>query len=597
MNDRLRWSMKAESQLKNSFKWTQASTIYTKPFKKNSMSNANYYCKGQSSSAGTSVGALLSTFILAMVFLFSVSETACGLPQEQFSFHHMILLLDQGPVHAQFGISLAKRPIEEQRADFVDQLIRRFDTDQDKTLSREEANKSFVLRRKLSRGTAAFLKHRNIKTVQKISKSEVRTMVKQLAGQPVVFRQNDTASQADEYIFNLLDADQSQVIDDIEMASAAGRLILRDTDQDGCIGFDEVQPPQPEPDPLLINVLDPMTTAPEVTHSVFSEILRNADEKLLPQRLLKKYDKNGNGRLSPQELRWDASRITGIDQNKDGELSRKELLRIKETPLDIDLTVDVSPAQAAVPELKILKTTGRKLDPIARPGISTMMLQNATLSISYRHVDPVQDAIVSTRRKFNLLDADVNGYLDQTEIQGETLLERGLFDQMDTDDNNKVFLNEIEDYVRQQAEVKAMACRVNVYDTGSGFFQSVDHNNDGRISVREMRSMKQSLAGLCVDKKPGVSREEPARRYHIEFSRGAFQVFGPGERATRETISFNTNIAIGPGWFVGSDRNNDGDLTWDEFLGHREDFHFLDADQDGLIDPVEANRASQLKQD
>ena len=74
-------------------------------------------------------------------------------------------------------------------------------------------------------------------------------------------------------------------------------------------------------------------------------------------------------------------------------------------------------------------------------------------------------------------------------------------------------------------------------------------------------------------------------------------MFGPGERATRETISFNTNIAIGPGWFIGSDRNNDGDLTWDEFLGHREDFHFLDADQDGLIDPVEAARASQLKQD
>ena len=558
------------------------------------MSNTNHFCREQSSSAGTSVGGLLSTLILAIVFSLLPSESAYGVPQDQFSFHHMILLLEQGPVHAQFGISLAKRPIEEQRADFVNQLINRFDTDKDKSLSREEANKSFVLRRKVSRGTAAFLKHKNIKASQTISRAEVRKMVKQLAGQPVVFRQNDSASQADEFIFGLLDEDQSKVIDDNEMASAAGRLILRDTDQDGCIGFDEVQPPQPEPDGLLV-LLDPTESAPEVTHSVFSEILRNADEPLLPRRMLKKYDKNRNGRLSPKELGWDASRITGIDQDQDGELSRKELSRIRETPLDIDLTVDVSPAQAAVPELKILQTTGKKLDPIARPGISTMMLQNATVSISYRHVDPVQDAIVNARRKFNMLDADINGYLDKFEIEGETLLQRGLFDQMDTDDDNKVFSNEIEDYVRQRAEVMAMACRVNVYDTGSGFFQSVDHNNDGRISVREMRTMKDSLAGLSADKEPGVSREEPARRYHIEFSRGAFQVFGPGERATRETISFNTNIAIGPGWFVGSDRNNDGDLTWDEFLGHREDFHFLDADQDGLIDPVEAMRAKELK--
>ena len=64
---------------------------------------------------------------------------------------------------------------------------------------------------------------------------------------------------------------------------------------------------------------------------------------------------------------------------------------------------------------------------------------------------------------------------------------------------------------------------------------------------------------------------------------------------TKETISFNTHISAGPKWFLGSDRNNDGDLTWNEFLGHREDFHALDADRDGLIDPIEASQADKLK--
>ena len=41
------------------------------------------------------------------------------------------------------------------------------------------------------------------------------------------------------------------------------------------------------------------------------------------------------------------------------------------------------------------------------------------------------------------------------------------------------------------------------------------------------------------------------------------------------------------------DRNGDGDLTWDEFLGPREVFHQLDADQDDLIDETEAKKASE----
>jgi hypothetical protein len=40
------------------------------------------------------------------------------------------------------------------------------------------------------------------------------------------------------------------------------------------------------------------------------------------------------------------------------------------------------------------------------------------------------------------------------------------------------------------------------------------------------------------------------------------------------------------------DRNGDGDLVWSEFLGPRDIFHQLDADHDGLIDPLEAVAAA-----
>ena len=51
---------------------------------------------------------------------------------------------------------------------------------------------------------------------------------------------------------------------------------------------------------------------------------------------------------------------------------------------------------------------------------------------------------------------------------------------------------------------------------------------------------------------------------------------------------------VGPIWFQRMDRNQDGDLTWKEFLGPRRVFEELDADHDGLIDPFEAERANAL---
>ena len=44
----------------------------------------------------------------------------------------------------------------------------------------------------------------------------------------------------------------------------------------------------------------------------------------------------------------------------------------------------------------------------------------------------------------------------------------------------------------------------------------------------------------------------------------------------------------GPRWFVRSDRNGDGAVTWAEFVGPRDAFDRLDADGDGALTPAEA---------
>ena len=143
------------------------------------------------------------------------------------------------------------------------------------------------------------------------------------------------------------------------MTTAAQRLFEHDQDDDECIGFDELQPPaEPTADPNLV-ALGLAQDRQEISHSVFSDLMRPAAERFLPQRLVRKYDLNGNGKLSPRELRWKVERIKSIDTNHDGELSRSELANIQDTPLDIDLTVDVAPVDAAKPEFHVHSSTGR----------------------------------------------------------------------------------------------------------------------------------------------------------------------------------------------------------------------------------------------
>jgi Ca2+-binding EF-hand superfamily protein len=52
--------------------------------------------------------------------------------------------------------------------------------------------------------------------------------------------------------------------------------------------------------------------------------------------------------------------------------------------------------------------------------------------------------------------------------------------------------------------------------------------------------------------------------------------------------------AKGPLWFRKMDRNNDGDVSFREWLGTEEEFRRIDADGDGLISADEADRADAL---
>jgi hypothetical protein len=306
---------------------------------------------------------------------------------------------------------------------------------------------------------------------------------------------------------------------------------------------------------------------------------------------VRRYDKNRDFALDAAELSWTSERISALDGDSNGKLDGKELAGWQAGIPDVDLKIDLRSADTAGGLIDVAGVTGKRLDDASRPDYAKLSLSGAVVTFSHRNLDPVALSITTAMREFNTMDADANGYLSRDEVAERIRFQRELFEFMDTDGDDKVFADEMKEYIRARAEPAASTCRMNLYDTGNGFFMALDTNADGRVSEREKRNSAASLASLDRDGQAGIMQTEPVRHFHIEFARGSYQLFGPSEQLLATTPAFQQRTPSGPIWFQRMDRNNDGDLVWNEFFGHIELFHELDVDHDELLDPQEAAKA------
>ena len=220
-----------------------------------------------------------------------------------------------------------------------------------------------------------------------------------------------------------------------------------------------------------------------------------------------------------------------------------------------------------------------------------------TIAVTYRHRDPIAEAKTNASTAFNEIDADANGYLDRDEIADHQRFERYLFDAMDRDEDDRVFAAEMMKYVEEYTEPSSTSCQITLLESGNGFFQLLDTSSDGRISIRELRKCEETLLAAAEDRSE-IDPKQMNKSYRIEIKRGGISLFGQVDRPTAEAPTSFLAPPSGPMWFQRSDRNEDGDLTWDEFMGPRAIFDQLDRDHDGLIDKersVESGRNSYAK--
>ncbi|HEY1380298.1 MAG TPA: EF-hand domain-containing protein [Gemmataceae bacterium] len=522
---------------------------------------------------------------LTVVVLVAAVARPADPPPDPESVRDVFLLLDRGPLHLRLTVTIAGQSPQAVRRDYLARLFKALDTNGDGKLTKAEFEKSPLNTARRGPGGRPMSAR---EAAEVVPATRLADALERVAGETLALRQNNAVRATDDAVFATLDVNKRGVLAEAEIADALTLLLTRDQDDDDCITIDELTPPDAMQ--MAVNVVGmPAVERPLATAST---MLVDGSGPLFGPRLVRRYDRDGDGKLSPAEIGLSPERFRALDRDGDGKLSPEELAAFKNQSPDVDAVLELEPPAGQSARVQVHAGTGQA----ARPDIATFRFGDTDVALAVRSFDPIAAAVADARQQFNRLDADQNGYLDRDELKENVRFQRGLFEAIDTDGDDKIFWPEMERYVRGRAEVAATRCEVVVHDLGHGFFEALDRNHDGRLGLRELRAAADTLRSL---RKPGqavLRATDPPRRLHLEVGRGSFQLFGTGGtgESTVPRIAAAAPRPVGPVWFQRMDRNLDGDLTWKEFLGPRHVFEELDADHDGLIDPFEAEKATAL---
>lgn len=418
---------------------------------------------------------------------------------------------------------------------------------------------------------------------------------------PIQFQVVGRSEPEVETLFKVLDRDGDTKLSPSELQSADATLMKYDRDEDETIGARELLPYQ---NPFSG---DTRVAAPPSSTSPFVALGPREPRAPLARRLFASYDKHGgpddgpgkDNRLQRDEIGLDPAAFASADQDDDGSLDADEVAHlVASPPPSLELRVRIarngptsesSLAAVETPEhpsalaSAVRKGTGNEL---------AIMLDTDLIAF---HLPRQRrfDVRRFYRRQFRAADGDNNQYLDRQEVGNNGVFGQ-LFTLMDRDGDGKVFELEMSALIDIQVEAAESRTLLSVTDQGRSLFQILDDDRDRRLAIRELRAAAKQFALWDRNHDGTIALEEIPRHYHLEFGEGSSPLLiNFAAQGFMNDPGAVPNAAAGmvPSWFRRMDLNLDGDVSTREFLGTRDQFHTLDTDNDGLIDPSEASKA------
>jgi Ca2+-binding EF-hand superfamily protein len=545
----------------------------------------------------------------------------------------VVFFSDARPILVRLHVLVNGRPFPAAWDDFVTKLFNYYDLDGDGVLTKKETQH-------LLRGTemvtlfggqvqifnfqANFVPAAELDTNKdgKITREEFAAYYRKFGGGSLQAQQNPqggTSGQMTTALFQHLDLNKDGKISKEEFAQAPLSLRKADADDDEMVSMEELQPPRNN---VYYTFGGQNMTNGLPDNSAFHLIVPGTPLAPLTKQLLARYDKDHNGKLSRQEIGLDQEAFDRLDANHDGQLDAAELAKWVSRPADVEFLVQVgklagvskggsifdplselSKALSKKEPLDLYNPLGRKM-----PLASSVHKEGAALVLT------LPDAEIELQRgdasrqnfgfnvkqfylqQFDQIDTDKKGYLEKKQFDNPQFqFLRPLFDLADRDGDGKLYKKEVSAFVDLMSAGATANTYLKITDQGRGLFELLDANADGRLSVRELRNSWSRVAAWDRNGDGMLEENEVPRMFQVAVDQGQmgypFQVafFAGPNRAVRRQPG-----PKGPLWFRKMDRNNDGDVSFREWLGTEEEFRRIDTDGDGLISAEEATRADEL---
>lgn len=542
----------------------------------------------------------MGTVIRSLIGAFAASLAAAGglvLAADHVDEYDVVFFASDGPAVLRFRLESAGVGIETVRQRYAAVLLDTMDADGDGRLREAEARKLPVSGR-LSGGAALLEDGWSAVDAAPadgtISLTELAAWLDPLLGERFSVRRKPPLLAQSVQLHPRLDLDGDGQISRHEIDRAAETLRQFDFDDDGTFSPAELQPfPQ--------SMLDAsMTSELESDGGEFLVLGEASPYETLAERLIATYGDGspagGDGPptgVKKDRLPWPESVFHAGDRNGDGVLDAGELAAVlRQSQPDAEIAVDLRRRRVT-----LLRTPrgSTRVEQLPSELGNRLVLRLGEETVEFSAADnryQAADQISLLRIEFRRQDSDRNGYLSPQEFAMLGSV-GGSFSDVDLNGDGQVVPDELDRFIRLDAYLAQCYAELTVDAIERPLFQILDENVDRRLTLREFAGAVGRMQPYDLDQDGRLDTTEllALRKYRVALSFGvppAVRIDRQNQMTAERRMPITRPVTSGPEWFRLMDRNQDGELTWREFLGPRAAFDRLDRDGGGWIDVAEA---------
>lgn len=525
-----------------------------------------------------------------MVLLLTMTMRHLHAADKQEDTYNILFFASDGPAFLQVTLAASGVSIQSVRQRYATVLLQSLDQDDDGQLNEAEARTIPVGGRFAAEAETLgdrWAEFDASPTDGMVTEEELLTFLDPLLGERFATRRRPPLLMQSVQLHPRLDRNGDRQISRDEIENGVETLRQFDFDDDETFSPAELQPfPQ-----AMIDAQMASTT--EDDRRLF--VVLNEDEPVdsLTQRLIDTYgDADATG-VTAEQMAMPAEVFTRFDADDDGHLNSAELTSLLQSPSpDALIRVDLRRRRV------MFKPGRRGTDRVAEMQDDsrarlTLRVGDETLEFSARdNRYQARDQISFLKIEFRRQDGDKNGYLSAQEF-GMLSVDGASFEDVDLDSDAQVYVDELDRFMRLDAYLAQCYAEMTIDEVEKPLFQILDENLDRRLTQKEfdagltrMQPYDRDGDGLL-----DASELQALRKYRIAFSFGvppAVRIERQNQMDADRRLPVMQRSGSGPEWFRRMDRNQDGDVTWREFLGPRESFEQLDKDGSGWIDADEA---------